>query len=99
MYKALYEYFETELYCSHHYTDTDSIFMNNNVPLDNDKETEMNKISGILHISKLGKLKDEILNDIIMEACFLKAKAYCFNTVEIEEEKKLNGIIKDAIKK
>ena len=39
----------------------------------------MNKISGILHNSKLVKIKDEIPNDTIMEACFLKAKAYYFN--------------------
>ena len=29
MYKAIYEHFEKELdYCSYHYTDTDSIFIN-----------------------------------------------------------------------
>ena len=49
MYKAIYEYFRKELDCSYHYTDTDSIFININVPLDNDIEKEMNKISGILH--------------------------------------------------
>ena len=55
MYKALYEYFEKEIDCSYHYTDTDSIFININVPLDCDIETEMYKISGILHNSELGK--------------------------------------------
>ena len=35
----------------------------------------MNKISGMLHNSESGKKKDEIPNDTIMEACFLKAKA------------------------
>ena len=43
MYKAIYEYFEKELGCSYHYTDTDSIFIKVNVPLDSDIETEMNK--------------------------------------------------------
>ena len=28
MYKAMYDYFEKELVCSYHYTDTDSIFVN-----------------------------------------------------------------------
>ena len=32
-------------------------------------------------------MKDEIPNDTIIEACFLKAKAYCFNTDKGEEEK------------
>ena len=98
MFKAIYEYFETELDCSHHYTDTDSIFMNIYVLLESDKETEMNQISGILHNSELVKLKDEIPSDTIMEACFLKAKAYCFFTVKKEAEKKLNGITKATIK-
>ena len=43
MYKALYDYFEKELDCSYHYTDTDSIFININVPLDSNIETEMKK--------------------------------------------------------
>ena len=34
MYKAIYDYFEKELDCSYHYTDTDSIFININIPLD-----------------------------------------------------------------
>ena len=52
----------------------------------------LNKISCIVHNNELGKLKDEIPNDTIMEACFLKAKAFCLNTVQGEEEKKLEGI-------
>ena len=47
MYKAIYDYFEKELDCSYHYTDTDSIFKNINVPLDSNIETEMNKIKDI----------------------------------------------------
>ena len=82
MHKAIYDYFEKELDCSYHYTDTDSIFININVPLDSTIEKEMNKISGILHNNELGKMKDEIPNDNIIEACFLKAKAYCFTTVK-----------------
>ena len=81
----IYKYFEKKLDCSYHYTD--SIFININVPLDSDIETEMNKMKDILHNSELCKMKDEIPNDTIMEACFLKAKAYCFNTVNREEEK------------
>ena len=42
-------------------------------------------------------MKDEIPNDTIMEACFLKIKAYCFNTVKKAEEKKLKGITKATI--
>ena len=55
MYKAIYNYFEKELDCSYQYTDTDSIFMNIIVPLDGYIKTEMNKLSGILHNSELGK--------------------------------------------
>ena len=58
----------------------------------------MNKIIGILHNSELGKMKDEIPNDTIIEACFLKSKAYCFNTVKGEEEEKVKGITKATIR-
>ena len=34
MYEALYDYFEKQLDCSYHYTDTDSNFININIPLD-----------------------------------------------------------------
>ena len=34
----------------------------------------------------------------IIEACFLKAKAYCYTSVKGEEEKKLKGITKATIK-
>ena len=43
-------------------------------------------------------MKDEIPNDTIIEACFLKAKAYYFTTVKGEEEKKLKGITRATIK-
>ena len=98
MYKAIYDYFEKELDCSYHYTDTDSVFININVPLDSTIEKEMNKISGILHNTELGKMKDELPNDTIVEACFLKAKAYCYTSVKCEEEERLNGITKATIK-
>ena len=98
MYKAIYDYFEKEIDWSYHYTDTDSMFININVPLDSDIETEMNKISGILHNTELGKMKDGIPNDTIIEACFLKAKAYYYTTVKGEEEKKLKGISMATIK-
>ena len=58
----------------------------------------MNKISGTLHNSKLSKMKDGLPNYTIVEACFLKAKAYCFNTVNEGEKKKLKGITKATIK-
>ena len=99
MYKAIYDYFEKELDCSYHYTDTDSIFMKINIPLDSTIEKEMDKIKDILHNNELSKMKDELPNDTIVEACFLKAKAYCYNTVKREEEKKLKGITKATIKK
>ena len=76
MYKAIYDYFEKESDCSHHYTDTDSIFININIPLDSTIEKEMDKIKDILHNNELSKMKDELPNDTIIEACFLKAKAY-----------------------
>ena len=49
---------------------------------------------------------DELPNDTIIEACFLKAKAYCYRlqrnsvdtTVKGEEEKKLKRITKATIK-
>ena len=85
MYKSIYKYFEKKLDSSYHFTDTDSIFINVNNPLESDIETEMKKIKDILHNSELGKAKDEIPNDTITEACFLKAKAYCVNTVKREE--------------
>ena len=97
MYKAIYEYFEKDLDCSYHYTE--SFFINIGVPLDSTIEKEMNKIIGILHNNnELGKMKDELPNDTIREACFLKAKAYCYTTVKGEEEKKLKGIINATIK-
>ena len=99
MYKVIYDYFEKELDWSYHYTDTDSLFININVPLDSKIETERNKIKDILQNSELGKMKDELPNDTIIEACFLKAKAYYYNTVEREEESKLKGITKATIKK
>ena len=99
MYKAIYDYFEKELDCSYHYTDTDSIFININIPLDSTIEKEMDKIKDILHNNELCKMKDELPNDTIIEACFLHAKAYCYNTVTREEEKKLKGITKATIKK
>ena len=98
MYKAIYEYFEKELDCSYHYTDTDSIFININVPEGGSISEEVNKVSRILSNSELGKMKDELYNDTIIEACFLKAKAYCYNTVKDEMEKKLKGITKATIK-
>ena len=58
----------------------------------------MNKLKDILHKNELGKMKDELPNDTIIEACFLKAKAYCYNTVKGEDEKKLKGITKATIK-
>ena len=98
MYKATYDYFEKELGCSYHCKAPDSIFLNINVPLDSNIETEMNKIKDILHNNELGNVKDELPNDTFIEACFLKAKAYCYNTVKGQDEKKLKGITKATIK-
>ena len=66
----------------------------------------MNKVKDILHNNELGKMKDELPNDTIIETCFLKAKAYCYRlhrnsvdtTVKGKEEKKLKGITKATIK-
>ena len=57
----------------------------------------MNKIKDILDNNELGKMKDELPNDTIIKACFLKAKAYCYNTVKREVEKNLKGITKATI--
>ena len=51
-----------------------------------------------IHHSEWRKLKDEIPNDTIIEACFLKAKAYSFTTIKGGEEKKLKGINKATVK-
>ena len=99
MYKAIYDYFEKELDCSYLYTDTDSIFININIPLDSTIEKEMEKIKDILHNNELSKTKDELPNVTIIEACFLKAKAFCYNTVKREEEKKLKGVTKATFEK
>ena len=98
MYKTVYDYFEKELDCSYHLTHTDSIFVNINVPLDSTIEIETNKISGLLHNNEFGKMKDEIPHDTIKEACFLKAKAYCYTSVKGEQEKKLKGKTKATIR-
>ena len=98
MYKAIYKYFEKELDCSYNYPDTDSVFINIIVPLGSTIEKEMNKISGILYKNELGKMKDQLPYDTIIEACFLKAKAYCYTKVKGEEAKKLKGITKATIK-
>ena len=58
----------------------------------------MNKIKDILNNNELGKMKDELPNDTIIEACSLKAKAYCYKTVKGDDEKKLKGITKSTIK-
>ena len=66
----------------------------------------MNKIKDILHNNELAKMKDELPNDTIIEACFLEAKVYCYRlhrnsvdkTVKGENEKKLKGITKATIK-
>ena len=47
----------------------------------------MNKIKDFLHNTELGKMKGELPNDTFIEACFLKAKAYCYNTVKKEKRK------------
>ena len=99
MYKAIYDYFEKVLDFIYHYTDTDSIFININIPLDSTIEKEMDKIKDILHNNELSKMNDELPNDTIIEACFLKTEACCYNTVKREEEKKLKGITKATIKK
>ena len=59
----------------------------------------MNKIKDILHNNELGKMKDELPNDTIIEARFLNATAYRYNTVKREKEKKLKGVTKATIKK
>ena len=64
LYKAIY-YFEKELDCSYHYTDTESIFININVPDVSSVNEEMDKIKAILSNTELGKMKDEIPNDTI----------------------------------
>ena len=70
LYKAIYEYFEKELDCSYHYTDIDSIFINVNVAEGGSISEEINKVSGKLSNRELGKMKDEISNDTIIESMF-----------------------------
>ena len=40
----------------------------------------------------------ETIVNTIIEACFLKANAYCYTSVKEEEEKNLKGITKVTIK-
>ena len=87
MYKPIYDYLEKELDCSYNCTGTDSIIININVPLDSTIENEMSKISGILHNNELGKMKDEMPNDTIMEACFLKAKHFVLIELKVKKRK------------
>ena len=47
----------------------------------------MDKREVILHNTEVGKMKDEITNGSIIEACFLEAKAYCYSTVYGKERK------------
>ena len=94
MYKIINDYFEKKLVCSYHYTDTDSIFINMNVLLHFILEKEINKIKDILNITEIGKMTEKKPNETIIEACFLKAKNYCYATVEGEEDKKIKFIIK-----
>ena len=98
MYKDIYEYFGKYLDCTYHYADTDSKSININVPGGGSISEEMIKVNGILKNSELGKMKDEISTDTIIEACFLKAKAYCYTTFKKEKEKKSKGITKATIK-
>ena len=91
MYKAIYDYFEKKLDCSYHCTDTDSLFITINVQSDSTIDTEMNKISDILHNSDLHKIKDELPNDTIIEVCFLTLKHIvigCITTLLIVQLKK-----------
>ena len=58
----------------------------------------MNKMKGILSNTELGRMKDEIPNDIIIEACLPQDWAFCYTRVKGKEEKKLKGITKAKIK-
>ena len=57
MHKAIHDYFDKELDCCYHYTDTDSLFVNISVPLDSTMATEMNQKKDVLHNTELGKSK------------------------------------------
>ena len=58
----------------------------------------MNEINVILSNKELGKMKSEKPNDTILEARFLKDKAYCYTTVKGEEEKKEREKLKLQLK-
>ena len=68
MYKAIYDYFEKELDFSYHLTDNDNLFININVPLHSNIETDMNMIKNILRNTEIGEMKDEKPNGTIIEA-------------------------------
>ena len=60
-----------------------------------------------MHNGKLGKMKDELCKttddgetiiNTLNEACFLKAKAFCYTTVKTEKETKLKGFTKAIFK-
>ena len=60
-----------------------------------------------MHNGKLGKMRGELCKTTddgesifitTIDACFLKAKFYCYTSVEEEEEKKIKRITKATIK-
>ena len=89
IYKTIFDSFEKELDCSYHSTDTDSIFIKTKSPDGSTFNNEMDKMKDILINTERGKMKDEIPNDSIIEACFIRAKAHFYTTVKRGEEKKL----------
>ena len=99
MYKAIYDYLEKELDFSYHLTDNDNLFININVPLHSNIETDMNMIKNILRNTEIGKMKDEKPNGTIVEAKLVSLEQRHIVILLLKERKrKLKGITKATIK-
>ena len=62
--------------CTFHSADTDCIFINIKLAEGRCIEEEIEKVSCMLSYIELGKIKNEVPNDVIKEASSLKSKMY-----------------------
>ena len=102
MYKFIYDYLAPAYGENYklHFSDTDSVFLELTIPFNSSLEAEIDKIKDIIHPSDLCKVKDELNEEFITEAVFLKAKCYCYESTKKDtkrENKTLKGISKASI--
>ena len=65
IFKAIYDYVEKESECSFYYKETDSIYININVPIYGSINDKVDKMKSLISKSELGRMKDEISNETI----------------------------------